>query len=31
MSFVTCRLRVCPAPLSPFEPSCSEPRKTKLV
>jgi hypothetical protein len=25
MSFAPCRLRLCPAPLSPFGPSCSEP------
>jgi hypothetical protein len=29
MSFVPCRLRLCSAPLSPFGPSCLEPRKTK--
>jgi hypothetical protein len=28
--FAPCRLRLCPAPLSPFGPSCSEPRKAKL-
>jgi hypothetical protein len=30
MSFVPCRLRLCPASLSPFGPSCPEPHKTKL-
>jgi hypothetical protein len=31
MSLVPCRLRLCPAPLSPpFGHTCSEPRKTKL-
>jgi hypothetical protein len=29
-SFAPYRLRLCPAPLSPFGPSCPEPRKTKL-
>jgi hypothetical protein len=30
MSFAPCRLRVCLAPLSPFGPRCSVPRKTKV-
>jgi hypothetical protein len=30
MSFVPCRLRLCPAPQSPFGPSCPEPRNAKL-
>jgi hypothetical protein len=31
MSFAPCRLRLCPAPMSPFGSRCSEPCKTKLV